>query len=85
MMRSAGERSRRLRRVVGRRQQYDTIRFYPNGRAVASGEGSVVSGLEQALDVGTRNAVGLTSRENGYLEVAIHKDHSERSRHSSNG
>ena len=30
--------------------------------ASASGEGNVVSGLKQALEVGTRNAVDLTSR-----------------------
>jgi len=36
--------------------------------ASASGEGNVVSGLKQALEVGTRNAVDLTSRENGYLD-----------------
>jgi len=35
--------------------------------ASASGEGKVVSGLKQALEVGTRNAVDLTSRNNGYL------------------
>jgi hypothetical protein len=36
--------------------------------ASASGEGNVVSGLKQALEIGTRNAVGLTSRKNGYLD-----------------
>jgi len=36
--------------------------------ASASGEGNVVSGLKQALEVGTRNAVDLTSRENGFLD-----------------
>jgi len=36
--------------------------------ASASGEGQVVSGLKQALEVGTRNAVDLTSRRNGYLD-----------------
>jgi hypothetical protein len=35
--------------------------------ASTSGEGNVVSGLKQALEIGTRNAVGLTSRKNGYL------------------
>ncbi|MBW2542574.1 MAG: DUF4197 domain-containing protein [Deltaproteobacteria bacterium] len=34
----------------------------------ASGEGNVVSGLKQALEIGTRNAVDLTSRENGFLD-----------------
>jgi len=36
--------------------------------ASASGGGNVVSGLKQALEVGTRNAVDLTSRENGFLD-----------------
>lgn len=36
--------------------------------ASASGDGKVVSGLKQALEVGTRNAVDLTSRRNGYLD-----------------
>jgi len=36
--------------------------------ASASGEGQVVSGLKQALEIGTRNAVQLTSRHNGYLD-----------------
>jgi hypothetical protein len=36
--------------------------------ATATGEGNVVSGLKQALEVGTRNAVDLTSRENGFLD-----------------
>jgi hypothetical protein len=36
--------------------------------ASASGDGEVVSGLKQALEVGTRNAVDLTSRENGFLD-----------------
>ena len=36
--------------------------------ASASGEGKVVSGLKQALEVGTRNAVDRTSRRNGYLD-----------------
>ena len=35
--------------------------------ATASGEGDTVAGLKQALEIGTRNAVGLTSRENGFL------------------
>lgn len=35
--------------------------------ASASGEGKLVSGLKQALEIGTRNAVDLTSRNNGYL------------------
>jgi len=34
----------------------------------ASGEGNVVAGLKQALEVGTRNAVALTSRTNGFLD-----------------
>jgi len=34
----------------------------------ASGEGNVVAGLKQALEVGTRNAADLTSRTNGYLD-----------------
>jgi hypothetical protein len=36
--------------------------------APVSGEGNVVSGLKQALEIGTRNAVDLTSRENGYFD-----------------
>lgn len=36
--------------------------------ADVSGEGNAASGLKQALEIGTRNAVGLTSRENGYLD-----------------
>ncbi len=36
--------------------------------ATASGEGDTVAGLKQALEIGTRNAVGLTSRENGFLD-----------------
>jgi len=34
----------------------------------ASGDGNVVSGLKQALEVGTRNAVDRTSGENGFLD-----------------
>jgi len=34
----------------------------------ASGDGNVVSGLKQALEVGTRNAVDRTSTENGFLD-----------------
>jgi hypothetical protein len=36
--------------------------------ASASGEGKVVSGLKQALEVGTRNAVDRTSSEDGFLD-----------------
>jgi hypothetical protein len=36
--------------------------------ASASSDGKVVSGLKQALEIGTRNAVDLTSSENGYLD-----------------
>jgi hypothetical protein len=35
--------------------------------AAASGDGEVVSGLKQALEIGTRNAVDLTSSKDGYL------------------
>jgi len=34
----------------------------------ASGDADVVSGLKQALEVGTRNAVELTSSQNGFLD-----------------
>jgi len=33
----------------------------------ASGDANVVSGLKQALEIGTRNAVELTSSQNGFL------------------
>src|SRR5271157_4167650 len=41
----------------------------PTGRATGAGldEGTIASGLKDALSVGTKNAVGLVSKVNGYF------------------